>query len=229
MRKFIRIFVIIVLFFSCLFVGIYLAEFADTEKPASAGSLELEKNNQINILVVVVNQLEQSTPEFLSAWSLILHYPESSGLILVPLSSSTDKNFNELARNFRLDSHKNPSSKTQKYFEDAFNVQWDTFVVMDLYAVQLFTNWISNNEFPVNLSDAMNNEPDPDNKYENAFELCRLISNQTLPQWELLDSAAISEDHFQAQLPIDELNTLWSKLSNENQSKCDVILLENGK
>ena len=229
MRKFIRILVIIVLFFSCLFVGVYLAEFADTEKPATTGSLDLEKNNQINVLVVIVDQLEQSNPEFLSAWSLILHYPESNGLILVPLSSSTDKNYTDLARNFRLDSKKNPNSKTQKYFEDTFNVRWDAVVVMDLHAVQLFTNWISNNEFPVNISEALNHPLDPENKYKNAFELCKLISNRTFPQWELLDSAAISEEHFHTQLPIDELNSLWSKLSNEYQSKCEVILLENGK
>ncbi len=153
MRKFIRIFVIVVLFFSCLFVGIYLAEFADTEKPASTGSLNLEKSNQENILVVVVDQLEQSTPEFLSAWSIILHYSESSGIMLVPLSSNTEKNFNDISRNFRLDSHKNPNSKTEKYFEDTYNVQWDAVVVMDLQAVQLFSNWISKNEFSSNISD----------------------------------------------------------------------------
>ncbi|HZK62340.1 MAG TPA: hypothetical protein VFC41_09690 [Anaerovoracaceae bacterium] len=229
MRKFIRIFVIFVLFFSCLFVGVYLAEFADTEKPASTGSLNLEKSNQENILVIVVNQLEQSTPEFLSAWSIILHYPESSGIILVPLSSSTEKNFNEISRTFRLDSQKNPNSKTEKYFKDTFNVQWDAVVVMDLHAVQLFSNWISKNENSINITNTINKPQDSNNKYKTAIELCNLISNQKFPQWELLDSSAIFDDHFHAQIPIDEFKLLWSRFSNENQSKCEVILLENGK
>lgn len=228
MRKFIRVFIIIVLFFSCLFVGVYLAEFSDTENPPSLNSFDLENSNQINVLVFVVNKLEESKSELLSAWSIILYYPNPGGMMMVPLSSSTEANFNEITRNFRLDSRNVPNSKTEKYFEETFDAQWDATVVMDLHSVQLFTNWISKGEYTFNLSDEIINPQDSGNKYGSEKEFCNLISKKLLPQWELLDSDAISEDHFFSQNSIEDLKIIWLKLITGNSPKCEVILLENG-
>jgi hypothetical protein len=225
MQKFFRIFIILIFFFACLIAGVYLAGFTNSDTQLTENPIDIENSNQINLLIFVVDQLDVKKPEFHSAWSVILYYPNPKGIVLVPLSSVSENTNNEILRNFKLDSKNFPNKKTIKFNEEKFNTQWDAVIILDLHAVQYFVDWLTERNVTIDPSIQNGGIDALENINNVSTNVCKYLSNHLLPEWENLDLRTISKTHYQSTLTDESLGNFWKVMHAENSPKCEVIQL----
>ncbi len=226
MQKFFRVFIVIIFFFACLFAGVYLAGFTNSDSQQSLSTNELDNTNQVNLLVFVVNQFDEKKPEFHSAWSVILYYPNPKGFVLVPLSSLSENNQNEISRNFKLDSKKFPTKNTIKFHEDKFNAQWDGEIVLDIQAIQFLLNWLTNDSISIDPMFQNEESNSIENINKTTISLCKYLSDNPLPDWNKLNVSTIFQSHFQSSLSNESMEKIWNIMRDEIPPKCEIIQLE---
>ena len=92
----------------CLLIG---AKLANITLP--------ENQNQL----FVVNDLTQKNPVLTSAWSLIMYFQDSKGVMFVPLVNEKQDDYIDYKRSFTLTSENEPHNKTIKFFNTRFKTK----------------------------------------------------------------------------------------------------------
>ncbi len=216
MQKFLRILIIIFLFMMCLLIGAKLANVSLSANDSVVINSDTQDQNQMRLLVFVLDDLTQKNPRLNEVWSVIIYYQDAKGIMFIPLSNKNDVGFKDLNRNFVLTSEIEPHQKTIKFFNTKFKTKWDANIVLDQYAVEYLTQWITQSSLDLNSLVGESNSTLIEN-------LCTSIGSQALNSLETLEWTLIIPNHFKTNLPFGRMMDGWQKLGSGNPILCEMI------
>jgi hypothetical protein len=216
MQKFLRLIIILFLFIVCLLIGANLANVTLTGERNVVINQDSSDENQTRILIFVVDQLENRKPNLTSVWSVIFYYQDSKGLMFIPLTDQTNENFNELENAFILTSEKFIHERTVKFFNTKFKTKWDSAIVLDQYAINYLTSWISQNEIegiPQDQTDMIS----------GVEEICSIIAKKQPAPMIALDWPTIYPTHFKSDQSTEQMSNVWQNQNDTDALLCEVI------
>jgi len=223
MRKFFGIVFISIIFFACLYAGIYLAENTAPTPKSNTNFVNFESANQNNILLIVVDQLDQSPTNFISAWTIVFYYHNPDGLIILPLSLQGNENNTQISEIFHLDNKKFITKQSINAFQQEFDMNWDGIILVDFYAIQTILPWISSQSINFSIEEIMTMTANTDSLSSLIEPICDSIS-QNLAPLELLNFESIFNSHLLSNLSEEKLKSIWTKFSTENLMDCEWLL-----
>jgi hypothetical protein len=225
MRKFFGIALIVIIFFACLFAGINLAENVAPAQDPNSNLVNYGSANQINLLVLVMDQLDQSPSNFISAWTVIFYYQQPNGLMILPISLPGDENHEVLLDSFHLGNNKFITQQTLSAFQKNLEMKWDGVVMLDLKALQELTYWVSTQSLNLSMEETVADSTEAENLNLLLDPLCTSIS-QNLNSLENLNWETLYSVHLLSNLPEEKLKSIWTNLSSDNLINCEWVLLE---
>lgn len=203
----------------CLLIG---AKLANITLPENQNQLPLNSNNQdeqIQILVFVVGDLTQKNPVLTSAWSLIMYYQDSKGVMFVPLVNEKQDDYIDYKRSFTLTSENEPLNKTIKFFNTRFKTKWGYYLVLDNFSANYLFNWMVDNTSGVTYE----TQPEESDMVDS---VCQKISHNQLKALDSIDWNSLLPAHFVSNLTLEDLNNYWQILLDSNQLLCDRIVFD---
>ncbi|PKN84356.1 MAG: hypothetical protein CVU46_14380 [Chloroflexi bacterium HGW-Chloroflexi-8] len=225
MRKFFGILFISIVFFACLFAGIYLAENTVPSQNSNTNLVNFDSSNQINLLILVVDQLNQSPTNYVSAWTVIFYYHLPNGMIILPINLQGDENSQKLTDAFHLDNKRFVTKQTINTFQETFDMKWDGIIMLDLMAAQTILPWVSSQTLNLSIEEFMQSTNNSENVTQILEPLCSSIT-QNQNSIENLDWDSIYPSHLLSNLSQEKLVSIWTNLLNENSINCDWHLVE---
>lgn len=226
MHKFLRVFVIIIIFFACLALGIYLAEFSLPEKTGPEPTQIIESNNQVRLLVLMVDELSSDNPELLSVWSVVLYYPEPKGIIFVPLSNPFTANYKNIQKAFDLTESYDPDPELLKDLQKQFRTRWEGSVVLDKAAMSILVQWLTNGNYSPGLQNMDIEQITEDNYFNNIQQICAFMRSSPANSLENLNWSTLVPEHFRTNLPFDKVMATWQNLIGSSAPLCDLINID---
>ena len=225
MRKFFGIVFISIIFFACLYAGIYLAENTAPTPKSNTNFVNFESANQYNILLIVVDQLDQSPTNFISAWTIVFYYHYPDGMIFLPLSLQENDNYTHVSEIFHLDNKRFITKQSINAFQQEFDMNWDGIILVDFYAIQTILPWISSQSINYSIEEFMAMTANTESLPSIIEPICGSIS-QNLAPLENLDFESLLNSHLLSNLSDEKLKSIWTKFSSDNQMDCEWILPE---
>lgn len=216
MQKFLRILLIICLFFICLIFGAKWADVTLIENQNVVINPDSQENYQKKILIFIVDELKKKNPELSAVWSVVIYYQDARGIMFLPLSSEKTENFKEIKRSFVITSDQDLHQKSLKFMNTKFNTKWDAYIVMDNTSENYFIDWITT----YSNSDTSGNSIDANNTIEN---LCSLISSDQLNSFDSIVWSSLIPEHFKSNLSKEEMIDLWEILKDNHPVLCEEI------
>lgn len=199
----------------CLLTGAKLANFTLPENKNTFFSPKNLEDEQLRLLVFVVDDLESKRPALISVWSVIFYYQDAHGLMIIPLVDNQQEDFIDYKKFFLLTTGKIPHEKTIKYFNTKFKTKWNNSVILDLFSVNQFIEWITNNQASFSLNTELNQS------FYQFF--CNSISEKPTKSLSSLDWSQVKSDHFKSDLSLEELTQVLQKLTDSQQLLCEFI------
>jgi len=225
MRKFFGILLISIVFFACLFAGIYLAENTAPSQNTNTNLVNFDSSNQINLLILVVDQLDQSPTNFISAWTVIFYFHQPNGMMILPINLQGDEKNQKLAEAFHLDNKRFVTKQTINTFQDTFDMKWDGVIMLDLMSIQTILPWVSSQTLNISMEEFLQNSANSENVKKILEPLCS-STTQNLNPIENLNWEAIYPSHLLSNLSQEKLISIWTDLSSEKSIKCDWYLVD---
>lgn len=216
MQKFLRILIIISLFFICLLLGAKWADITLIGNENIVINPDTQHDDQKKILIFVVDRFDKKNPELLSVWSVVIYYQDAKGITLIPISIEKGEPLKEIKRSFVLTADKDLHVKTIKYMNTKYKSKWDTYLILDNFSANYLLGWITNNAFEVVSTE-------PSDGYSHIENMCNIISENKLSSIDTLDWPLITPDHLKTNLSIESIRDLWENLLGEEQILCEVI------
>jgi len=222
MRKFFGIVFISIIFFACLFAGIYLAENTAPTPKSNTSFINFESSNQNNILLIIVDQLDKSPTNIISAWSIIFYYHNPDGMIILPLSLQGNENSTKISDIFHLDNKKFITKQSINTFQQEFDMNWDGIILVDMYSIQTILPWISSQSINFSIEEFMTMTDSTENLESIINPICDSIT-QNLSVLDDLDFESLFDIHLRSNLSAEKLKLIWTKFSSDHPMKCEWI------
>lgn len=220
MRKFFAIVFISVIFFACLYAGIYLAETTAPVAQPKSNQVNFESANQLNVLLIVTDQVDQSPTNFISAWTIIFYYHKPSGIIILPLSLRDNENYNRVTELFHLDNKRFITKQSLNSFQQEFDMKWDGTIMVDLVAIQSIFPWISSQTVNPTIEEFLMKTTSSGSVSEIIDPVCNSLSQYVNPV-ENLNWESIYNTHLLSNLPEEKLKSIWTNFSEQENIECD--------
>ena len=222
MRKFFGIVFISIIFFACLYAGIYLAENTAPAPKSNTNFVNFESANQNNILLIVVDQLDQSPSNIISAWTIVFYYHKPDGIIILPLSLQEDENYTSVSEIFHLDNKRFITKQSINAFQQEFDMNWDGIILIDFYAIQTILPWVSSQSINYSIEEFMTMTANAESFPSIIEPVCDSIS-KNLASLENLDFESLFNFHLLSNLSDEKLKSIWTKFSSDNRIECEWI------
>lgn len=224
MRKFFGIVIISITFFACLFAAIFLAENVSPATNTRANS-RIVTANQYNLLVLVVDKLDKTVPDLISAWSVILYFGNEQGLIIIPLTLPDSGNFNALNEQFRMDKAKHISNTATQFFQKTFEMKWDGTVLIDYEGLTDLLNWVSFSQHNYSVEELQEIIYMTDRVQSFLPKLCTAIMSNKPSDPGLLPMETLAPDHISSAISFENLRDIWLQFDPEKLILCESYLL----
>ncbi len=213
----------ILAFLSCLAAGILIAQnsLSSLRESGIPGDVVHPKSpHQQNILLLHVDQLEKNQPELISAWGLILYFPEPK-IILQPIYPTPIGQENFPLAAFKLTKSKNLNPRFIQQVALQTQMSWDNYILIDNQALSFFAAELTFDEAfsPENqTTGVISVEGSYFSRLCDRFAELEQIAFQQI-QWD-----HIIPDHWRSNLPFDEAILHWEKLTSpQNPIQCEVF------
>ncbi len=221
MRKFFGILIIIITFFACLLAAIYMAEYVAPASTTGSQNANFEAVNQVDLLIVVVDQLQNSNPSLLSAWTVIFYHNPQSGMIFIPLSLRYSNNFEELSQKFHLTKQHTLTSTSFNNFQKTFETEWDGQIVLDTEALTTFLKSLTNQQIILTEEEWVTTTANADNLGTLLDAICASIRSNPVAGPESFTPQALDSNHFSSPFSNDTLSTIWTKNLSDGFPQCE--------
>jgi len=215
MQKFLRILIIISLFIACVLIGAQFAKATLEQNPAFSGNNPPSQKEQLKLLVFVTDDLTKEKSELISLWAVNIYYQDSAGVMMIPITTVNQENYDRFSRSFYLTEDKTLHKRSLNYFQTNFKTRWDAVLVVDHLMVDELVRWIS-----IGKVDSVSLETNYEN--EQVSEICSVISGST-PQdlnnfnWDYY------QNHFTSSIPLEQINLSWSNMVQKDPRFCEII------
>jgi hypothetical protein len=222
MRKFFRIVLLLCFISSCLFIGLILGKVTLSTLDLPPKVTVEEPSNQIRLIIFVVNPQVEEAPTLLSIWSVIMYFGEPKSIVFIQLITSEESNFPDLESKIKFNDQNNPSAETIRYLEKIYGTHWEGSVILDNYAVQYLSAWLSKKEHILSPEQIFN----PDNNVIDIEALCTQIEQITPNHIGVIEWTNLIPHHFRTDLPFERVMASWQQMEGNSPIQCELVHLE---
>ncbi|MEN6482727.1 MAG: hypothetical protein ABFD29_11225 [Anaerolineaceae bacterium] len=221
MRKSVIVLTIIV-FFACLALGIYAAEFSDINPlNTDTNSEKIAPKNQTSLLVLTFDDLSSENPVIKSGWFVVIYYPSPTGIVFQPLFEKNDPLTQNILQSYALEKNNQPSDKFIRKIQDTYSLNWDSMIQIDQSGIGTLIDWISTN----------NTQENSQNQIEisdySANQVCNALTQNSKSNIEQVPWASISGNHFFTDLSFTQVMSIWQHITDSNTPViCEVFSSE---
>lgn len=221
MRKFFGVLIIVITFFACLLAAIYMAEYVAPATITNSQNANFESVNQVNLLVIVVDQLQNPNPTFLSAWSVIIYHGSENGLIIIPLSLRYSENFDELSQKFHLTKQHTLTANSLNNFQKSLETQWDGQIVLDTEGLTALLKITTNQQIVLTEEEWVTTNANSDSLGSLLDAICTSIRSNPISNSEMFTAEIDNTNHLASPYSNETLAELWAKFSEEIYPHCE--------
>lgn len=222
MRKFFRIVILLCFIISCIFIGLILGKVTLSPFDLPQTATVEEPSNQIRLIIFVVNPQVEASPTLLSIWSVIMYFGEPKSIVFIQLSTPEESNFSDVEKKIKFNDQNNPTSETIRYLEKIYGTHWEGSVILDNFAVQYLSAWLSKQEHILSPEQIFN----PDNTVIDIEALCAQVEQITPNHIELIEWGNLIPHHFRTDLPFERVMASWQHMESDSPIQCEIVHLE---
>jgi len=219
MRK-IGIFLALIGFLLCLFLGYQAAQLLTSPAEKQSGDLTSETDSlQSNILIVHIDSLKAEEPKLISLWVAFSYQADPASLTFLPLYPTGKAGESDLATRFALSKDKEISASFLESLRKTYSFNWKYLVLIDQEGANYWATLLNNREFsqPLDAGNEAVLKPEID-------LIANLCGNLRERGSGLLDGIVwdqITPDHMRTNLPLDQLVADWDRI--QKSGLCDVF------
>lgn len=227
-----KIILLFIVFLLCLITG-----YCTYESPLISNRLSPPKPTptaelmQNNYLVIHVDDISKAAPDLLSVWAIFASFPDKAapGVIVKPLYPNPDPSQSPVdwKNKFELSSQKELAQDFQKEINRAYQITWNSTIVLDHYAVMVLSNFLTG--IPANPSPTLPYTQDTASMQLQEEQMiwngiCQSLGDQTLREKADFDLQLLRPDHFLMTNSWDDAKQDWADLTGEGRAPiCEVL------
>lgn len=220
MRKFFGIVIISITFFACLFTAIFLAENI-SPAPNTLANSRLVTSNQYHLLILVVDEMDSTTPDLISAVSVIFYTGDQQGIIFIPLVYKNSDQYDLVREQIRIDKAKRITSTTVNFFQKTYEMKWDGTILLDRKGLSDLWAWITSLPAADNPMDLPGSFTSMDSLQNLLQTTCNTITTNQLASLETFQLESLIPDHFSSPIALENLQAIWLQFDAEMTMQCE--------
>lgn len=224
---------LLIIFIACLILGYCTTGDLVNPKPPTlqtAGSPN-QSLFRINLIIVDVDDLTKQTPNLLSVWGIFLNIDQNNSMEiaykpLYPVPGSLDVN-GKIDNLFSLDPQNGLSAQFLQYLADTYSFPWDNYIVLDLRAVTILSDWITGMPSDIQSDKPRNvrEEQALVNEQETLLlDICQSLTQENLQGKSQLNWQKIIPAHFLTNQSERTLLDNWALIiKSAKPTKCKIL------
>lgn len=221
MKKLVIILATLIVFFLCLLVGFQIGDWVLPEETTTTTSAPVLAGKQQNIIIIHVDQLENSRPDLISVWVLFLYYSDAPSMMFKAIYSN-DGSANQISPSTQMLSIQPDGTLQQDFLrslQSNLKIQSDGYVLVDDDAILMFSK-----RFPgpgPTLEPYQVTIPPDDQLVQN---ICSYLGTKEARRGVELPWNEVLPNHFRTDMNFTSFMSHWIRLTQAaNPPNCKLI------